>query len=73
MSPAQAGRTLDPPFDVDPLLAHRTFLSRIVRSRRSNLPRPRIFTTNYDLVIESALDELGYPYIDGFSGRLTGA
>ena len=66
----QPGKKLDPPFDTDPLLAHRTFLSRIVRSRRSNLPRPRIFTTNYDLVIESALDELGYPYIDGFSGTV---
>lgn len=61
---------LKPPFDTDPLLTHRTFLSRIIRSRRSNLPRPRIFTTNYDLVIESALDELGYPYIDGFSGTV---
>lgn len=67
--PKEAG-SLAPPFDTDPLLAHRTFLSRIVRSRRSNLPRPRIFTTNYDLVIESALDELGYPYIDGFSGTV---
>jgi SIR2-like domain len=66
----QQGEKLDPPFDTDPLLAHRTFLSRIVRSRRSNLPRPRIFTTNYDLVIESTLDELGYPYIDGFSGTV---
>lgn len=64
------GKPLDPPFDVDPLLAHRTFLSRIIRSRRSNLPRPRVFTTNYDLIIESALDELGYPYIDGFSGTV---
>lgn len=64
------GRHLDAPFDTDPLLAHRTFLSRIVRSRRANLPRPRVFTTNYDLVIESALDELGYPYIDGFSGTV---
>ncbi|WP_196326346.1 SIR2 family protein [Mycobacteroides chelonae] len=62
--------TLEPPFDSDPLRAHRTFLSRIVRSRRSNLPRPRIFTTNYDLVIERALDELGFPYIDGFSGTV---
>lgn len=61
---------LEPPFDSDPLRAHRTFLSRIVRSRRSNLPRPRIFTTNYDLVIERALDELGFPYIDGFSGTV---
>lgn len=61
---------LAPPFDADPFRAHRTFLSRIVRSRRSNLPRPSIFTTNYDLVIEHALDELGYPYIDGFSGTV---
>jgi hypothetical protein len=52
------------------MLAHRTFLSRMVRNRRSNLPRPRIFTTNYDLVVETALDELGYPYIDGFSGTV---
>ena len=54
----------------DPLRAHRTLISRIVRSRRANLPRPRLFTTNYDLVIERALDELGYPYIDGFSGTV---
>ncbi len=64
------GTHLDPPFDTDPLHAHRTFFSRILRSRRSNLPRPRVFTTNYDLVIESSLDELGYPYIDGFSGTV---
>lgn len=66
----KAGKQLDAPFDADPLFAHRTFLSRIVRNRRANLPRPRIFTTNYDLLIESALDELGYPYIDGFSGTV---
>lgn len=64
------GKPLDAPFDSDPLLAHRTFLSRIIRSRRVNLPRPQVFTTNYDLVIESALDQLGYPYIDGFSGTV---
>lgn len=64
------GALLEPPFDTDPLLAHRRFLSRIVRGRRSNLPRPRIFTTNYDLLIERSLDELGYPYIDGFSGTV---
>jgi len=54
----------------DPLAAHRNFFSRIVRSRRANLPRPKVFTTNYDLVIERALDELGFPYIDGFSGTV---
>lgn len=66
----RSGGNLDAPFDTDPLFAHRTFLSRIVRNRRANLPRPQIFTTNYDLLIESALDELGYPYIDGFSGTV---
>jgi hypothetical protein len=64
------GAPLAPPFDTDPFRAHRLFLSRLVRSRRANLPRPRIFTTNYDLAIEHALDELGYPYIDGFSGTV---
>lgn len=54
----------------DPFLAHRTLLSRLARSRRSNLPRTKIFTTNYDLAIERALDQLGYPYIDGFSGTV---
>lgn len=54
----------------DPFEAHRTFFSRLVRGRRSNLPRPKVFTTNYDLVIERALDQLGYPYLDGFSGTV---
>lgn len=62
--------SLESPFDADPLCAHRTFLARMVRCRRPNLPRPQIFTTNYDLVIERALDELGFPYIDGFSGTV---
>lgn len=66
----KAGKHLDAPYDVDPCFAHRTFLAGAVRSRRANLPRPRVFTTNYDLVIETALDELGYPYIDGFSGTV---
>lgn len=64
------GEKLDPPYDTDPFWAHRLFLSRLVRCRRANLPRPRIFTTNYDLAIERALDELGFPYIDGFSGTV---
>lgn len=62
--------SIEPDYQNDPLLAHRNFISRIVRNRRANLPRPRIFTTNYDLVIESALDQLGYPYVDGFSGTV---
>ena len=61
---------IDASYRNDPLSAHRALISRVVRSRRANLPRPRIFTTNYDLVLERALDQLGYPYIDGFSGTV---
>ena len=62
--------SIEADYQNDPLRAHRNFISRVVRNRRANLPRPRVFTTNYDLVIESALDQLGYPYIDGFSGTV---
>jgi len=58
-------RSLRPKWD-----AHQTFFARLLRSRRADLPRPRIFTTNYDLVIERSLDGLGVPYIDGFSGTI---
>ena len=36
--------------------------------RDSNLPKPNIFTTNYDLYSEMAMDELGITYTNGFSG-----
>jgi hypothetical protein len=36
--------------------------------RNSNLPKPNIFTTNYDLYSENALDKLGIHYVNGFSG-----
>lgn len=38
--------------------------------RNSNLTKPNIFTTNYDLYSERALDALGIHYINGFSGGL---
>lgn len=38
--------------------------------RDSNLPKPNIFTTNYDLYSEKAMDELGITYTNGFSGFL---
>lgn len=46
---------------------HKELLKRIL-SRPLNLKRAKIFTTNYDLVIEKAMDELGVMYIDGFVG-----
>jgi len=36
--------------------------------RDSNLPKPNIFSTNYDLYSERAMDELGITYTNGFSG-----
>jgi hypothetical protein len=38
--------------------------------RGRNLPRPWIFTTNYDLFNETALDRLGMPYSNGFLGTI---
>jgi len=38
--------------------------------RNANLPKPNIFTTNYDLYSETALDKLGIHYVNGFSGGI---
>jgi hypothetical protein len=46
---------------------YETFYRKLVLRDRS-LPRPWIFTTNYDLFNETAMDRLGLPYSNGFSG-----
>jgi hypothetical protein len=46
---------------------YEAFYRRLVFRDRS-LPRPWVFTTNYDLFNETAMDHLGLPYINGFSG-----
>lgn len=51
-----------------PLEAHRAFFEGLLHSRRAGSSPVRIFTTNYDLVIEKSLDEAGVPFIDGFLG-----
>ena len=38
--------------------------------RNSNLPKTNIFTTNYDLYSEYALDRLGIHYVNGFTGGI---
>lgn len=38
--------------------------------RNTNLHKPNIFTTNYDLYSELALDKLGIHYVNGFSGGI---
>lgn len=55
----------------DPLAAHREFFRRLLRARRPDLPRIRVFTTNYDTLIEQTLDEAGVPYFDGFVGTVS--
>lgn len=46
---------------------YRSFYRKLFY-RDKNLPRPWIFTTNYDLFNEIALDSLSIPYANGFSG-----
>eukprot|EP01013_Petalomonas_cantuscygni_P002159 TRINITY_DN12190_c0_g1_i1.p1 TRINITY_DN12190_c0_g1~~TRINITY_DN12190_c0_g1_i1.p1 ORF type:complete len:366 (-),score=29.48 TRINITY_DN12190_c0_g1_i1:267-1364(-) len=46
---------------------YESFYRKLVLRDRS-LPRPWIFTTNYDLFNERAMDRLGLPYANGFSG-----
>lgn len=50
---------------LDIVSPHATLLSRVV-PRRQDLPRTRIFTTNYDLCIELAAKEKRMPVLDGF-------
>lgn len=49
---------------------YQSFYRRIFFRERL-LPRPWVFTTNYDLLNEYALDMLGIPYCNGFSGGIT--
>lgn len=42
-------------------------LLRKLVPRRSDFPRTRVYTTNYDLCLEVAAEHLGMPYLDGFS------
>ena len=48
---------------------HEELLRRILL-RSTTLPRANIFTLNYDLLIERALDNLGVLYFDGFLGTI---
>ncbi len=48
---------------------YKTFYRKLLY-RNSNLPKPNIFTTNYDLYSETALDKLGVHYVNGFTGGI---
>jgi len=51
----------------EPYKIHQEFIRKIL-SRPYPLRRPNIFTLNYDLMFEIALDKQGIVYIDGFIG-----
>lgn len=46
---------------------YRSFYRKLCYRDRA-LPKPWVFTTNYDLLNEAAMDSLGIPYTNGFSG-----
>ncbi|GAB3368849.1 hypothetical protein GCM10027431_15000 [Lysobacter rhizosphaerae] len=46
---------------------YQSFYRKLVYRDRT-LPRPWIFTTNYDLFNETAMDLVGTPYTNGFAG-----
>ncbi len=48
---------------------YQAFYRKLIYRDRT-LPRPWIFTTNYDLFNEIAMDRLGIPYCNGFSGTI---
>lgn len=48
---------------------YQRFYQRLVLRDRT-LPRPWVFTTNYDLFNERAMDRLSIPYCNGFSGSV---
>ena len=49
---------------------HETFLAKLV-ARDPKQGRSRIFTTNYDTLVEQAMDRLGIIYSDGFTGTIS--
>ncbi|NTW38533.1 MAG: SIR2 family protein [Cellulomonadaceae bacterium] len=51
------------------LRTYERFYRRLAQRDRA-LPRPWVFTTNYDLFHETAMDRLGIPYINGFQGSV---
>lgn len=54
----------------NPVLSlYQKFFQRLVLRDRT-LPRPWVFTTNYDLFSERAMDRLSIPHCNGFSGSV---
>lgn len=61
--------TKKPDFLDNELDIHISFFRKLLL-RSQNLPRVKIFTLNYDTLIEKSLDSLGVSCFDGFSGTV---
>lgn len=61
--------TIHPKFLQEPFEVHKNFFRKLLL-RPASLPRVKVFTINYDLIIEKSLDSLGVSYFDGFSGTV---
>ncbi len=66
--PARIPRTS--PYASKPWEIHQEFFRKVLAARRGELPRMKVFTTNYDVAIERALDESSVSFFDGFVGSL---
>lgn len=53
----------------DSITPHENFLSKLM-ARDPQDGRAKLFTTNYDTLIEQAMDRLGILYCDGFTGTV---
>ncbi|MGD9364717.1 MAG: SIR2 family protein [Desulfobacteraceae bacterium] len=54
--------------DFEGRITHHIFLKKCLAFRRQNQRRLHLFATNYDLLVESACDDIGIHYVNGFSG-----
>jgi len=59
--------SVDPPKGMTP---HRTFAQWLNACYAGRVWPVEIFTTNYDLLIENAMEQVGVPYFDGFVGSV---
>lgn len=57
------------PERVDGATGHHAFLGKMI-ARDPSLGRLKVFTLNYDSLLEQALDHLGIQYADGFVGQV---
>ena len=54
--------------DFEDRITHHIFLKKCLAFRRQNQRRIHLFTTNYDLLLESSCDDIGVHYVNGFTG-----